>query len=80
MNQESSGRDKANANDVSCEETAQSLRQVRTGIVLSGRVVNGRVELDQSTLDEISEKFADAEISFVAVNAPFDPQSHAVVG
>ena len=45
----------------------------RTGIILSGRVVNGKVELDQSTLDEIGRKFAGANKSFVAVNAPFDP-------
>lgn len=60
-------------------DAARMLKEIRTGIVLSGRVVNGKVELDQSTMEEISKKYANAEISFVAVNAPFDPQSRAIV-
>ncbi|MBB4636974.1 hypothetical protein [Longimicrobium terrae] len=52
---------------------AQAIDEQRTGIVLSGRIVNGKVELDRSSLDRIASRFADAEISFVAVNAPFDP-------
>ena len=47
----------------------------RAGIVLAGTVKNGKVFLDQSSLDDIARKFPDAEVSFVAVNAPFDPQS-----
>ena len=59
-------------------EAARVLRANQTGLVLTGRITNGRVELDQSTLDEIGQKFPDAEISFVAVNAPFDPKSQLV--
>ncbi|HLL46537.1 MAG TPA: hypothetical protein VK399_07500 [Longimicrobiaceae bacterium] len=57
------------------QQLAQSIAAARTGIVLTGRVVNGKVELDQATLSTLSDQFADAEFSFVAVNAPFDPQT-----
>jgi hypothetical protein len=59
-------------------EAARMLVERRTGIVLSGRIVNGKVELDQSTLDDIAKNFADADKSFVAVNAPFDPLPSAL--
>lgn len=59
-------------------EVARTIRENQTGLVLTGRITNGRVELDQSTLDEIGQKFPNADISFVAVNAPFDPQSQPV--
>jgi len=57
---------------------AKVIQENRTGLVLTGRITNGRVELDQSALDDIQERFPDAEISFVAVNAPFDPRSQLV--
>jgi hypothetical protein len=38
-----------------------------------GRVVEGRIELDQTSLAEFAKKFPDANITFLAVNAPFDP-------
>jgi hypothetical protein len=38
-----------------------------------GRVVNGRIELDQATMAEFAQKFPDAELTFLAVSAPFDP-------
>lgn len=75
------GKDKGTVGTTSAEteaervQLAQSIDAARTGVVLTGRVVNGRVELDKTTLDRLSTQFADAEISFVAVNAPFDPQS-----
>ena len=56
-------------------KAAEVLDQSRTGIVLTGRVVNGKIELDETTLKEISQKYPNAEFSFVAVNAPFDPVS-----
>jgi len=59
-------------------EAARVIRENQTGLVLTGRITNGRVELDQSTLDEIGQKFPNADISFVAVNAPFDPKSQLV--
>ncbi|MBV9821490.1 MAG: hypothetical protein JO144_04540 [Actinobacteria bacterium] len=59
-------------------ETARVLREKRTGLVLTGRISNGRVELDQDSLDHIQRNFPDADVSFVAVNAPFDPHSQLV--
>jgi hypothetical protein len=59
-------------------EAAHLLQERQTGIVLSGKIVNGKVELDKSTLDQIAKKFAGANKSFVAVNAPFDPTSTEV--
>jgi hypothetical protein len=53
---------------------AKEMQKARTGIVLTGVVRNGKVELDQTTLDEIAQKFGNANTAFVAVNAPFDPQ------
>ena len=41
-----------------------------------GRVVNGKIELDPASLEEMKRKYPDANISFVAVNAPFDPVQH----
>jgi hypothetical protein len=59
-------------------ETVHKLAKHRSGIVLSGHVKDGKVELDERTLDEIEKSFAGADRSFVAVNAPFDPNSPAV--
>jgi len=38
-----------------------------------GRVNNGRIELDQDGMQEFARRFPDATMTFVAVNAPFDP-------
>lgn len=38
-----------------------------------GRVVNGKLEIDQSSLEEYSRRYPNAKLAFVAVNAPFDP-------
>jgi hypothetical protein len=54
-------------------KAAETMQKHATGIVLSGHIHNGKVELDQSTLDEIARKFGNANHAFVAVNAPFDP-------
>ena len=39
-----------------------------------GRVRNGVLEIDQRSLDEFARKFPNANMTFVAVNAPFDPE------
>jgi fructose-1,6-bisphosphatase/sedoheptulose 1,7-bisphosphatase-like protein len=57
---------------------AHTLRSIRTGIILSGRVVNGKVELDQASLESIAQSFPKGDHAFVAVNAPFDPQAQVV--
>lgn len=38
-----------------------------------GRVVDGKLQIDQSSLEEFSRKYPNARMTFVAVNAPFDP-------
>ena len=43
-----------------------------------GRVSNGKVTFDQASLDEFAKAFPDADMCFVAVNAPFDPVSQQV--
>ena len=57
------------------KEALNTLEKSRSGIVLTGRVQDGKVILDEDSLKEIAEKFPRADISFVAVNAPFDPLS-----
>ena len=39
-----------------------------------GRVKDGKLEIDQASLAELSKKFPSSTFSFVAVNAPFDPR------
>jgi hypothetical protein len=59
-------------------EAAEVLRQNRTGLVLTGRIRNGELELDESTRDEIRSKFPDADVAFIALNSPFDAESELV--
>ena len=42
-----------------------------------GRLKNGKLEIDQSSLEEATRRFPNASWAFVAMNAPFDPVSHA---
>jgi predicted nucleotidyltransferase len=60
---------------------ASALRRThedRLGVVLSGHVRNGKLVLDQETLDEIAKKYPDADRAFVAMNSPFDSRSLAL--
>lgn len=58
-------------------EAAKAISSVRSGnsipVVLTGRIVNGKVHIDQHVLDEIAKSYPNANGSFIAVNAPFDP-------
>lgn len=56
----------------------QKLNQHRLGVVLSGHIKDGKLVLDQSTMDEIAKKFPNADQAFVAMNSPFDPVSQAI--
>jgi hypothetical protein len=60
-------------------EAAKTLEGGRLGIVLTGTIKNGKVELDKACLDELAKKFPNANKSFVAVNAPFDPKAADIV-
>ena len=59
-------------------DAARLLQERRSGIVLSGRIVNGKVELDKETLDTIAKQFSSSTRKFIAVNAPFDPRTAAI--
>jgi hypothetical protein len=54
---------------------ADVLRKTSTGLLLTGRIRNGKLELDKETLKEIEKRFPDADRAFVAMNSPFDPVS-----
>jgi hypothetical protein len=60
------------------EQAAETLKATKTGLVLTGRITNGKLQLDDSTKKEIAEKYADADISFIALNAPYDPVSQSL--
>jgi hypothetical protein len=59
-------------------DAARVLQENRSGIVLTGRIVNGKVELDKETQEAISKQFASSTRRFIAVNAPFDPQTSSL--
>jgi len=42
-------------------------------VQILGKVSGGKVIFDQASLDEFAQTYPDAEMAFVAVNAPFDP-------
>jgi hypothetical protein len=44
-------------------------------VAVLGRIKDGKIEIDQKALQEMVKRFPDANMSFVAVNAPFDPIS-----
>jgi hypothetical protein len=68
---------KGATNKEAAVDALRTLEQNRTGIILTGVVKNGKVVIDQRSLDEVARKFPNAEISFVADNAPFDPHAQA---
>lgn len=58
---------------------AEAMRKAHTGLLLTGRIRNGKLELDKSTLDDIEKKFSNADQAFVAMNSPFDPNPHTAI-
>jgi len=52
-------------------QVANAMHEHRTGLVLTGRIKDGKLELDQATKDEIARKFPKADKVFVAMNSPF---------
>jgi hypothetical protein len=59
-------------------KAAEEIQTNRTGLVLTGRIKNGELQLDQATKDEIKRKYPEADMSFVAMNSPFDAESQPV--
>jgi hypothetical protein len=56
-------------------EAVATLEASGRRVQIIGRFVDGRLELDQDSLNEMTKKFPNADMAFVAVNAPFDPTS-----
>lgn len=54
------------------------LQDNRTGLILTGRIKDGKLELDQRSLNEIATRFPKADMAFVALNSPFDPISQSL--
>ena len=60
-----------------CKADTAALVEKGRRVQVVGRVRNGVLEIDQATLEEFARKFPDANMTFVAVNAPFDPRPAA---
>lgn len=54
---------------------AKSLKKMKADgrkvVTVVGKIQNGRLEIAEATLSRIAKKYPSANISFVAVNAPF---------
>jgi hypothetical protein len=58
------------------KDTVGKLEKDGVKVQVIGRMVDGKMQLDPKSVEEMSRKFPNAEFAFVAVNAPFDPVRH----
>ena len=56
-----------------CATAVNKMATDGRAVQVIGRVSDGKVIFDQASLDEFAKTFPNAEMCFVAVNAPFDP-------
>jgi hypothetical protein len=56
-----------------CATALSNLAAQGRHVRVLGKVSDGKVIFDQASLDEFAATYPDAEMAFVAVNAPFDP-------
>jgi len=56
-----------------CALSVEKMAAEGRAVHVIGKVSNGKVIFDQASLDEFARAFPNAEMCFVAVNAPFDP-------
>ena len=56
-----------------CLRAMAQLAEEGRKVQVLGRVRNGKVEFNKENLEELARKFPNASMSFIAVNAPFDP-------
>lgn len=63
----------------SVKEMVRGLEESGLKVQLVGRVKNGQLLIDQESLKALSDRFPNANMTFVAVNAPFDPVSDPAV-
>ena len=57
-------------------QTRKALQQLEADgrpVHVLGRIRNGKLEIDQNSLEEATRRFPNANWAFVAMNAPFDP-------
>jgi len=57
------------------QQAAMTMAEVKTGLVLTGRIQDGKVVFDQASLDQVASKYPKGDVAFVALNAPFDPKA-----
>lgn len=60
-----------------CATALNDLRAQGRIVHIVGQIVDGKVIIDQTALDDLAAKYPGATMSFSAVNAPFDP-THSV--
>lgn len=60
-----------------CANSVQKMAAEGRSVQVIGRVKNGKVIFDQASLDQFARMYPNADMAFVAVNAPFDPTPHA---
>jgi len=58
-------------------EALQKLEEAGRPVHVIGRIKNGKLEIDQASLEEATKRFPNANWAFVAMNAPFDPHPYA---
>jgi hypothetical protein len=56
-----------------CATSVAKMATDGRAVQVIGRVSGGKVIFDQASLDEFAKTYPNAEMCFVAVNAPFDP-------
>jgi hypothetical protein len=54
-------------------EMVKGLADSGLKVQVIGSIKNGQLQIEQSSLQELQKKFPNAKMTFVAVNAPFDP-------
>jgi len=59
-----------------CALSMQKAAAEGRSVMVIGRVQNGKVMFDQASLDQFARVYPNADMAFVAYNAPFDPVPH----
>ncbi len=56
-----------------CARAMAQLAAEGRKVQVLGRVKNGKVEFNRDSLEAFARRYPNAAMSFIAVNAPFDP-------
>jgi hypothetical protein len=60
-----------------CSSALKDLAAKGAPVQVVGRFRNGKLEIDQASLEQATKRFPNANWAFIAANAPFDPTPHA---